>query len=102
MFSRLNRSEITHINTYTHIYTLYYQYYYIRIVRFEPSVFVSELKPEGYVPVSKHSVSPWELVEGAKGGCNVVPWQELGGVRYDRQPDKMEVCTFHSRILCAQ
>ncbi|XP_063682047.1 transcription activator BRG1-like isoform X2 [Bolinopsis microptera] len=49
-----------------------------------------ELKPEGYVPVSKHSVSPWELVEGAKGGCNVVPWQELGGVRYDRQPDKME------------
>ena len=51
-----------------------------------------ELKPEGYVPVSKHSVSPWELVEGAKGGCNVVPWQELGGVRYDKQPHKMEVC----------
>ena len=51
----------------------------------------SELKPEGYVPVSKHSVSPWELVEGAKGGCNVVPWQEVGGVRYDRQLDKMGV-----------
>ena len=53
--------------------------------------FLAELKPEGYVPVSKHSVSPWELVEGAKGGCNVVPWQEIGGVRYDRQLDKMEV-----------
>ena len=56
--------------------------------------FLSELKPEGYVPVGKHAISPWDLVEGAKGGCNVAPWQELGGVRIDKQLLKMEVCVF--------
>ena len=29
------------------------------------------------------------MVEGYKGGCNVVPWQELGGVRCDRKLLKM-------------
>ena len=43
------------------------------------------------MPVGKHYVSPWELVEGQKGGCNVAPWQELGAIKYDRQLDKMEV-----------